>query len=106
VPLWPQAPQGTNANPQILNDFFIQPGRAIIIGPKPLLDVQLVAGSPNLFLYGIPGQSYQIQSLTNLAESAGWSDFLDVPMTNLTQVITNLDPAAVAKFFRAYVNGP
>jgi hypothetical protein len=103
VPLWPQAPQGTNANPSIPNTFFVQPGRAVLIGSQPLLDAQLVGGSRNLVLYGVPGLSYQLQSLTNQFPSANWSDFLSVPMTNLTQVFSNLDPTPVVVFYRAYV---
>jgi hypothetical protein len=103
LPLWPQAPQGTNASAGVPNLFSVQAGRAVIIGPQPLLDMQLVAGSRNLVLYGIPGQSYQVQSLTDLARSGGWSDFLRVPMTNLTQVIPDLNPTPATVFFRAYL---
>jgi hypothetical protein len=103
VPLLPQAPQGANAGLGVANVFFVQPGRAVIIGPQPLLDMQLVGGGRDLVLYGNPGQSYQIQSETNLAPPVGWLDFLRVPMTNLSQVIPNLDPTPVAVFFRAYV---
>jgi hypothetical protein len=103
VPLWPQAPQGANAGAGVTNVFSVQPGRAIIIGRQPLLEMQLVGGSRDLVLYGIPGQSYQIQSVTDLARPEGWSDLLRVPMTNLTQVIPNLDPAPAAVFFRAYL---
>ena len=103
VPLWPQGIQGANAGLDVANVFFAQPGRAVIIGPQPLLDMQLVGGSRNLVLYGIPGQSYQIQSETNLARAGGWSDFARVPMTDLALVLPNLDPPAAAVFFRAYV---
>jgi hypothetical protein len=103
VALWPQAPQGTNAGAGLTNVFSVQSGRAVIIGPQPLLDMQLLAGSRDLVLYGIPGQSYQIQSLTDLARPNSWSDFLRVPMTNLTQIIPDLDPTPAALFFRAYL---
>ncbi len=103
VALTPQAPQGTNAGAGAATVFSLQPGRAVIVGPQPLLDMQLVAGSPNLVLYGIPGQSYQIQAETNLAQSGGWSNFLSVPMSGLMQAIPNLVPAPPAAFFRAYV---
>jgi hypothetical protein len=103
VPLWPQAPQGTNASAGVTNVFSVQPGRAVIIGPQPLLEMQLVAGRRDLVLYGIPGRSYQIQSLADLARPAGWSDLLRVPMTNLAQVIPNLDSSPAALFFRAYL---
>jgi hypothetical protein len=103
LPLWPQAPQATNASVGVTNVFSVQPGRAVIIGPQPLLGMQLLAGSRDLVLYGIPGQSYQIQSLSDLGRSDSWSDFLRVAMTNLTQVIPDVDPTPAALFFRAYV---
>ncbi|HZM05875.1 MAG TPA: hypothetical protein VFC44_22975, partial [Candidatus Saccharimonadales bacterium] len=103
VPLWPQSPQGTNVNTAIPNAFGVQPGRAVIIGPQPLLDMQLVAGSRDLVLYGIPGNSYQIQSANNLSLPNNWSNFLALPMTNLTQVIPNLSSIPTAAYFRAYV---
>jgi hypothetical protein len=103
VPLLPQALQGTNAIASISNVFSVESGRVVIIGPQPLLDMQLMTDGPNLVLYGIPGLSYQIQSSANLARSGGWSNFLRVPMTNLTQVISNLNPPSAAVFFRAYV---
>ena len=99
IPLLPQSPVATNADTTQVADFSLQPGRAVIIGPQSLLDLQHTPGSLNLTLYGIPGESYQIQSTTNLVN--GWSDFLLVPMTNLTQVIPNLDPTVAAAFFRA-----
>ncbi len=102
VPLLPQAVQGTNATAGLPNMFLINGGRVAIIGPQPMLDMQLVSNAPNLFLYGIPGQSYQIQSLAKLARSGSWSDFVRVPMTNLVQVITNLSRTAAAVYFRAY----
>jgi hypothetical protein len=103
VSISPLAPQGSNASPGVLTAFSTVPGSAIIIGPRPVLDMQLVGGSRDLVLYGIPGLSYQIQSSTNLAQPGDWLDFLTVAMTNQTQVFSNVDPTSVATFFRAYV---
>jgi hypothetical protein len=100
VPLLPQTPAGTNADASVAANFSLQSGRAVIIGAQSLLDLDRAAGGLNLVLYGIPGDSYQIQSSTNLARA--WSNYLLVPMTNLTQVFPNLDPVAAAGFFRAY----
>lgn len=100
VPLLPQTPAGTNADASVAGNFSLQPGRAVIIGAQSLLELQRVAGGLNLVLYGIPGDSYQIQSATNLA--GNWSNYLLAPMTNLTQVFPTLNPAAAAEFFRAY----
>ncbi|HEV7925635.1 MAG TPA: hypothetical protein VGR14_09775 [Verrucomicrobiae bacterium] len=103
VPLSPQAPEGTNATAGIPNVFSLVPGRAFIIATQPLLDMQLVGASRELVLYGIPGQSYQIQSSTNLAQPGDWLNFLTVAMTNQTQIIPNVESNPVAVFFRAYV---
>jgi hypothetical protein len=103
VSLWPRAPQGTDATAGLTNLFFVQPGRAVVIGPQPLLDARVLDGIRDLVLYGIPGQSYQIQSLTNQFPSRDWSNFMAVAMTNLTQVFSNLDSAPVVVFYRAYV---
>jgi hypothetical protein len=103
LPLWPQAPQSTNATAGATNIFSIQPGRAVILGPQPVLVAQLEAGNRELVLYGIPGRSYQIQSRTDLALPSAWVDFLRVPMTNLAQVIPVLDSSRAVVFFRAYV---
>jgi hypothetical protein len=102
VPLTPQAGQGSNAL-SIPTIFSSESGLAVIIGPRPLLQMQLAGTSRNLVLYGIPGQSYEIQSLTNLAKPGHWSNFMTVPMTNLSLVVPNLDPIPAAVFFRAYV---
>jgi hypothetical protein len=102
VPLIPQAPQAVNTIVGA-STFYLQPGQTIIIGPQPVLDMQFVAGSRNLVLYGIPGQSYQIQSETNLAQPGKWANFLRLPMTNLSQVIPDLAPVPATVFFRAFV---
>jgi len=88
VPLVPQAPAGTNADASLAGDFSLQSGRAVIIGSQSLLDLQNAAGGLNLTLYGIPGDSYQIQSSTNL--SGEWSNLMLVPMTSLAQIFPNL----------------
>jgi len=102
VQLWPRSPQGTNADASIAGSISTSPGRLVIIGPQPLLDTQLEGTERNLVLYGIPGNSYQIQTSPNIGNPADWTDFMHLPMTNLMQVIPNLDPTPAAEFFRAY----
>jgi hypothetical protein len=102
VPLLPRSLQATNAGAGGLPTLSVASGRLVIIGPQPLLDIQLMQGNRNLVLYGNPGQSYQIQSETNLAKSGGWSDYLRVPMTNLLEVIPDMAPDKASLFFRAY----
>lgn len=100
VPLSVQTPAGTNADNSLAGAFALQSGRVVIIGAQSLLELQRSAGNLDLVLYGIPGDSYQIQSSTNLARS--WSNYLLVPMTNLTQMIPYQTPAGAGEFFRAY----
>jgi hypothetical protein len=102
VSLWPQAPQGSNANGSAASVFYVQPGRLAVIGPQPLLDTQLSGGARNLVLYGIPGESYQIQFKTNLIGHYHWLNLVRVPMTNISDVISNIDPTPVESYFRAY----
>lgn len=101
VPLLPQSPQGTNVT-AVVDVFSAVAGRVIIVGPQPVLDMQLTGGVRNLVLYGNPGQSYQIQSTTDLA-SRSWTNFLTVPMTDVEYMIPNLAPTPNALYFRAYV---
>ena len=100
VPLLLQTPAGTNADASIAGNFSLQSGREVIIGAQSLLELQRSAGSLNLALYGIPGDTYQIQYTTNLTRP--WSNYLLVPMTNLTQVFPNVALTTPAEFFRAY----
>lgn len=102
VPLIPQALQGTNTDGTVAAAFFASPGRIVIVGPQPLLDIQLSGAERNLVLYGIPGESYQLQSSTALANPLGWSDYLRVPMTNIMEVMSNVDSSPASVFFRAY----
>lgn len=100
VPLLPQTPAGTNADSSLAGNFSLQPGRMVIIGAQSLLEFQPTNAGLNLVLYGIPGDTYQIQSSAKLPPV--WSDYLLMPMTNLTQVVPTPTQTAGAKFFRAY----
>ena len=99
VPISPQSPAGTNADASLVGDFSLTPGRAVIIGAQSLLDLQPASGALNLVLYGIPGDSYQIQSTTNLP--GHWATSLLVPMTNLTEVVAAINPGGPSTLFRA-----
>jgi hypothetical protein len=102
VPLLAVSPHATNTDGSIVGGFVYGAGRLIVIGLQPILDTQYSSDSRDLVLYGIPGESYQIQSKTNLASPA-WTDFLLTPMTNISLVISNLDPTPSSVFFRAYL---
>jgi hypothetical protein len=100
VPIVPQSFAGTNADASLVADFSLQPGRAVIVGAQPLLEMQHSGRNLNLSLYGIPGNTYEVQSASNLPPV--WTNFALVPMTSLNQVFANLNPAVPAAFFRAY----
>jgi hypothetical protein len=103
VQLVPQSLQGVNADGSRPTNLLAGAGRLVIIGSQPLLDSTLTShGVRNLVLYGIPGDSYQIQYSVNLAQADAWSNLVRVPMTNLTAVISNLDRTQPAIFYRAY----
>jgi hypothetical protein len=102
VQFWPQSPQGTNSDLTPAASISTQPGRLVLIGPQPLLDTQLQGTTRNLVLYGIPGNSYQVQTSSSIVVPRVWSNFTRVPLTNMMEVVPNLDPTPVAAFFRAY----
>jgi hypothetical protein len=103
VELAPQSLQGINADGSIPTNLLASPGRLVIVGPQPLLDTTLDSnGVRNLVLYGIPGDSYQVQSSLYLPNTNAWTNLVRVPMTNLTAVISNLDPTPPAMFYRAF----
>jgi len=103
VELAPQSLQGINADGSSPTNFLASPGRLVIVGPQPLLDTTLASnGVRNLVLYGIPGDSYQIQSSLYLSNTNAWTNLARVPMTNLTAVLSNLDSTPPAIFYRAF----
>ena len=102
VRLAPQSLQGINADGSSPSGFLVSAGRLVIVGPQPLLDSTLDSnGVRNLVLYGLPGDSYQIQSATVLPGSNAWTDVVRVPMTNLAAVVSGLDSTPPAIFYRA-----
>ena len=81
---------------------FSAVGRIVLVGPQPLLDWQFAGNSHGLYLFGLPGQSYQIQASTNLSNPNDWTNWMRVPVTNLTTIIPNLGLSSKGTFFRAY----
>lgn len=102
VPLQPQSVQGANADGSPAANIFVQAGQLVIIGNQSLLSAELDPdGNRNLTLYGKIGSSYEIQSSPNLADAAAWTDLLQLPMTNLVQVISGLDTNGTFVAYRA-----
>jgi len=103
VQLVPQSLQAIQADGSVPANLLAALGRLVIIGPQPLLDSTLASnGVRNLVLYGLPGDSYQIQSSKFLPNTNAWTNVTRVPMTNLTAVISNLDQTPPAVFYRAF----
>ncbi|HXR06721.1 MAG TPA: hypothetical protein VN765_05290, partial [Candidatus Acidoferrum sp.] len=103
VQLAPQSLQGFNADGSSPANFQAAAGRLVIIGPQPLLEAtRTTHGARNLVLYGIPGDSYQVQYSVDLAHPDVWTNLVRVAMTNLSAEISNLDRRQPAIFYRAY----
>jgi len=100
IPIVAKSPAGTNADASLAADFSLQSGRVAIVGQQPLLELQHSGANLALDLYGIPGNTYEIQSSTNNLKS--WTNFALVPMGSLSQTFNNLDRLAPSVFFRAY----
>jgi len=103
LPLLPQSLQAIGTGGSVVSQLAAQGGRVVIVGSAPLLEASLGAnGARNLTLYGIPGDSYQIQSSATLAKAPVWGSVVRVPMTNLEQVLSNLGSSQSLVFYRAY----
>jgi hypothetical protein len=99
----PQSLQAVNADGSTANNSLVQGGRVVIIGPQPLLESLIAStGARQLALYGIPGDSYQIQSSPKPSVSNDWSNFERVPLTNQVEMLTGLDESKSVIFYRAY----
>lgn len=98
--LVPSSLQANNADGSAVTSLAASPGSLVIANYQPLLQNALGSdGTRSLFLYGLPGYSYEIQQSPNLVR---WTDFIRVPMTNLVQVFTGLDTNTSRVFYRAY----
>jgi hypothetical protein len=102
VHLQPQTVQVATADASVVTNLVVSQGRLVVIGNEPLLESSMgPGGSRNLTLYGKPWASYEIRSSTNLTDPAGWSFMTRLPLTNLFQVLENLDASKPALFLRA-----
>ena len=102
VPLAPQALQGTNNDASAVSQATVQPGRLVIVGQQSLLEaLQTSGGGRSLALYGRPGASYQVESVSDLSNSRDWAELMRVPMTNILEVLP-LASGLPEAFYRAY----
>lgn len=103
VSLTPSSLQGGFADGSNSTQFAVQSGREVIVGNNPLLEALLSSGGArSVALYGVPGDTYEIQYSTNLVKTNGWINFVLIPMTNLMQVVSGLDQKPGQIFYRAY----
>ena len=91
------------ANGSVLSRMLSNDGRVILVNVEPLLEARITGGGiRQLILYGEPGLSYQLQYSGDLSDTNHWKNWIRVPLTNLFQVIENVDPNGPNVFFRAY----
>ncbi|HWD17882.1 MAG TPA: CARDB domain-containing protein [Verrucomicrobiae bacterium] len=102
VPLSAQAMQPANADGSTPTNIVAEAGRIVIVGSTPLIEALTFGPATNhqrsLTLYGFPGSSYAIQSSPDLVH---WTDAFRVPLTNMTEVLTNLNNKLGSLFLRA-----
>ncbi|MCX7866841.1 MAG: hypothetical protein N2438_06890, partial [Limisphaera sp.] len=80
-------------------------GRAFIVGPEPILDLQPQAGQAVLTLYALPGQLYTIEQSSSLTPG-GWRPIRVVTPTELRTELGRYPAVAPAQFYRARTGEP
>lgn len=75
--------------------------KLVIVSSDSLMEAGLVNGNRNLTLYGQPGNSYEIQSTTNLTPPCVWTPEFTTVLTNLAQVLPGIANDNSTKFYRA-----
>ena len=103
VPLNPQPLTAARTDTTLVTNLFSQAGRAVEIGPEPLLEADLQPGGTRaLTLYGNPPTTYGIEYATNLAPPMAWTRLpATFPLTTLTFLVPGVDPAADLIIYRA-----
>ncbi|MCX6925470.1 MAG: hypothetical protein NT154_20020 [Verrucomicrobia bacterium] len=85
VPLTPADVVGRKTDGSAVGNSSGVSGRAVVIGPEPLLEAWMGANSSRMItVYGNPGPSIQMAYVTNIT-STNWQTAWRVPMTNLYQ---------------------
>jgi hypothetical protein len=103
VAVKPQPLTASRTDTTLVTNLFSQPGRAVVIGPEPLLDAGFALdGTRQLTLYGNPATTYGIDYLTSLASPTTWIRLpTQFPLTTLSAPVQGLEPAASPIFYRA-----
>ncbi|HEV2391803.1 MAG TPA: hypothetical protein VG146_05500 [Verrucomicrobiae bacterium] len=102
ISLSPISFEATNTQSLLLPNASASAGRVVVIGSQPLLEGSISNGARLLTLYGIPGDSYQLQFSTNVTAPNFWSNWVGVSLTNLSAIIPNVNSTAPILFYRAY----
>jgi hypothetical protein len=101
VPLTPNNLVGTMTDGSAVGNASGQPGRAVVIGPEPLVEAWLGTNSQRMLtLYGNPGATYALGFRTNVL-GTNWQFAWSTPMTNLYEVF-GVDPTPPLVFYRAW----
>jgi hypothetical protein len=104
VPLNPQPLAAGRTDTTLVTNLFTQAGRAVVVGPEPLLEGAVKpGGARELTLYGNPPpSSYGVEYSTNLTSPMVWTPLPGVlQLTNLSASVPGIDPAADLIFYRA-----
>jgi hypothetical protein len=100
VPVGLSQPVGLRSDGSLAPKPGAAGGLVFVIGQEPLLEA-LPAGRArgNLVLFGHPGASYELEYSTNLAS---WTPWRRVPLTNSSELFSNVPQGKPALFYRAY----
>ncbi|MCX8158004.1 MAG: PA14 domain-containing protein [Verrucomicrobiae bacterium] len=82
------------------------PGRAIVVGAQPLLNLSTEAGQVRLLLYELPGTTLQLQTATRLEPPPPWQNWMRITVTNYQTEVLDL-MSHPAMYYRAFrTNAP
>jgi hypothetical protein len=91
----------TDLNNTLVAPDFGQPGRVVLIGAQPLLEISLTNSNPAVTLYGNPGINYVLLSANSLLAQGPWTPFTNLTLATAVQVISPASIPNPAVFFRA-----
>ena len=90
----------TKSDGDIVTSIVALPGRAVVIGIQPLLDVAVDSNRVPMLTIYTRGLTYEISSTTNLASPVSWTVFTNVTPT-ISQTVATPITTSQAQFFRA-----
>lgn len=88
VPLAPQDFGATFAEGSPFLTTLISQGRVVIVADQPVLDALTLNSNRHfLRLYGNPGETYEIQTATNVTPPVFWLPFTELLLSNIVQTV-------------------